>query len=114
MRCIIIEAEKQRVISQNQENAKDFLYAYITGQEFIMKVRAVVDAFNRMQSELAAEKRAMTKIWNSREKQITTVIENIAGFYGSIEGLVGGKKALPEIKPLSLESVIEEETEEFK
>jgi hypothetical protein len=112
LRDSIIEAEKQRVISENQESAKDLLYAYITSQEFIMKVRAVVDAFNRMQNELETEKRAMTKIWNSREKQIRTVIENITGFYGSIEGLVGDKKALPEIKPLSLESVIEEEKED--
>jgi hypothetical protein len=111
LRLGIIEVQKQRIISENQEGAKDLLYAYITSQEFIMKVRAVVDAFNRMQNELETEKRAMTKIWNSREKQIRTVIENITGFYGSIEGLVGDKKALPEIKPLSLESVIEEEKE---
>jgi hypothetical protein len=112
LRYSVIEAEKQRVISKNQESAKDLLYGYITSQEFIMKVHAVVDAFNRMHNELEAERRAMTRIWSNREKQIRTVIENITGFYGSIEGLVGGKKALPEIKPLSLESVIEEEKEE--
>lgn len=112
LRCIIIEAEKQRVISGNQENAKDLLYEYITSQEFVMKVRAVVDAFTRMLSELDSEKRAMGRIWSSREKQIMTVIENVTGFYGSIEGLVGGKKALPEIKSLSLEAVIEEEINE--
>jgi len=109
LRCIIIEAEKQRVISGNQENAKDHLYAYITSQEFIMKVRAVVDAFNRMLAELESERRAMNKIWNSRQKQIMTVIENVTGFYGSIDGLVGGKKALPEIKSLSLEEVAGED-----
>lgn len=103
---------KERVISQNQENTKDLLYAYITSQEFVMKVRAVVDAFNRMQSELEAEKRAMIKIWNSRDKQIRTVIENVTGFYGSIEGLVGGRRALPEIKSLSIETIIEEEIKE--
>jgi len=76
-----------------------------------MKVRAVVDAFNRMQSELEAEKRAIIKIWNSRDKQIRTVIENVTRFYGSIEGLVGGRKALPEIKSLTFEAIIEETKE---
>jgi hypothetical protein len=38
-----------------------------------------------------------------------TVIENVSGFYGSIDGLVGGKKALPEIKSLSLEEIAGEE-----
>ena len=33
------------------------------------------------------------------------VIENVAGIYGSVEGLVGGQKALPEIGSLSLEAI---------
>ena len=69
----------------------------------------MVEAFSRLLGELESEKRAMTKIWNSRQKQITTVIENVTGFYGSIDGLVGGKKALPEIKSLSLETIAEDE-----
>ena len=64
-----------------------------------------------MNEDLSKEKRAMTRIWNSREKQIATVIENVAGIHGSIEGLVGSQKALPEIKDLSLEAIAEEEEE---
>jgi len=60
---------------------------------------------------LESPRRAMTKIWNSREKQIATVIENVAGIHGSIEGLVGNQKALPKIETLSLESIAEEEEE---
>jgi hypothetical protein len=48
---------------------------------------------------------------NSRQKQIATVIENVGGIHGSIEGLVGNQKALPEIETLSLESIAEEEDE---
>ncbi len=76
-----------------------------------MRIRAVVEAFQRMNDELGKEKRAMTKIWNSREKQVTTVIENVAGIHGSIEGLVGGQKALPEIETLSLESIADKDEE---
>ena len=65
----------------------------------------------RMNDELFREKRAMTRIWNSREKQIATVIENVAGIHGSIKGLVGNQKALPEIEDLSLEAIAEEEEE---
>ena len=107
----LIEVARQKLITAGQDSIKDVLYQYITGQEFIMRIRAVVEAFQRMNDELAKEKRAMTKIWNSREKQITTVIENIVGIHGSIEGLVGGQKALPEIETLSLESIAEEEEE---
>ncbi|MHB9069888.1 MAG: DUF2130 domain-containing protein [Sedimentisphaerales bacterium] len=64
----------------------------------MMKVRAVVDAFGRMQSELAAEKRAMIKIWNSREKQITTIIENVTGFYGNKAAGTRVRKQMQDIK----------------
>jgi hypothetical protein len=66
-----------------------------------------------MNDELGKEKRAMTRIWNSREKQIATVIENVVGIHGSIEGLVGGQKALPEIETLSLDAIAEENEEEL-
>ena len=40
------------------------------------------------------------------------LIENVVGIHGSIEGLVGGQKALPEIETLSLESIAEEDEDE--
>ncbi len=107
----LIEVARQKLITTGQDSIKDVLYQYITGQEFIMRIRAVVEAFQRMNDELGKEKRAMTRIWSSREKQIETVIENVAGIHGSIEGLVGGQKALPEVEPLSLEGIVEEEEE---
>lgn len=108
----LIEVARQKLITTGQDSIKDVLYQYITGQEFIMRIRAVVEAFQRMNDELAKEKNAMTRIWSSREKQITTVIENVTGIHGSIEGLVGNQKALPEIETLSLESIAEEEDDE--
>ena len=109
----LIEVARQKLITTGQDSIKDVLFQYITGQEFIMRIRAVVEAFQRMNDDLGKEKRAMIRIWNSREKQINTVIENVAGLHGSIEGLVGGQKALPEIETLSLDAIAEENEEEF-
>ncbi len=109
----LIEIARQKLITTGQDSIKDVLYQYITGQEFTMRIRAVVEAFQRMNIELDKEKRAMTRIWNSREKQISTVIENVVGIHGSIEGLVGGHKALPEVETLSLGAIAEENEEEF-
>jgi len=68
----LMEVARQKLITTGQDSIKDVLYQYITGQEFIMRIRAVVEAFKRMNDELGKEKRAMTKIWNSREKQIAS------------------------------------------
>jgi hypothetical protein len=47
----------------------------------------------------------MNRIWNGREKQIQSVMDNITGFYGSIDGLIGGTKELPEIKLFALTEI---------
>jgi hypothetical protein len=86
---------------------KDSIYEYVTGPEFAMHIKEVVSAFAVMLEELEKEKRAINLIWKKREKQISTVLTNVAGMKGSIEGLA--QKALPEAEVLSLEAVTDEE-----
>ena len=53
-----------------------------------------------MKSDLDAEKRAMTKIWSKREKQIERALTNSASMYGDMQGIIGA--GLPEIASLEL------------
>jgi hypothetical protein len=46
----------------------------------------------------------------SREKQIETVLSNLAGIRGSLDGF-SGQKLLPSMETLSLEAVETDETE---
>lgn len=105
----LINVARQKLITAGQDSMKDVIYRYVTGQEFSMHIKAVVNAFGQMQEQLEKEKRAMNKIWKSREKQISTVLENVTGIRGSIEGLVGGQKTLPAIETLSLEGIAPED-----
>jgi hypothetical protein len=89
LRMGLINAAREKVLTANQETAKDWIYRYVTGQEFAMQVRAIADAFARMEADLDSEKRAMEKIWKSREKQIEMVLSNVAGIRGA-----GRKKVL--------------------
>jgi hypothetical protein len=75
-----------------------------------MQIRAVAEAFIRMQGDLNKEKRAMERIWKSREKQIETVLSNLAGIRGSLDGF-SGQKLLPSMETLSLENVETDEPE---
>jgi hypothetical protein len=88
-----------------QDGAKEkmaILYAYLTGAEFRQRVEGVIDAFTTMKEDLDAEKRALTKHWARREKQLGQVVENMAGMFGDIQGISGS--ALPDIKSLALAS----------
>ncbi len=105
----LIEATKQKAITLGRDSIKDVVYNYVTSKEFNLHIKAVVNTYKQMQQDLEAEKRSMTRIWSKREKQISTILDNVTGMYGSIEGIVGNQKALPEIETLSLEAITDED-----
>jgi hypothetical protein len=88
LRTVILEADKQRVVSENQDSLKDLLYEYLTGTEAQQRVASVSEAVKRMEDDLTAERRAMEKIWASRAKQIFTLSVGFGNFFGGIEGIV--------------------------
>ncbi|MDQ6630982.1 MAG: DUF2130 domain-containing protein, partial [Verrucomicrobiota bacterium] len=77
------------------------LYNYLSGTEFRQKTEAILEIFVAMKTDLDSEKRAMTKIWAKREKQLEQVIQNTSLMYGNMQGIIG-QAALPEIKILEL------------
>ena len=105
----LIEATRQKAITLGRDSIKDVVYNYVTSKEFSLHIKAVVNAYKQMQQDLEAEKRSMTRIWSKREKQISIILDNVTGMYGSIEGIVGNQKALPEIESLSLETIADED-----
>jgi len=109
LRMGLINAAREKTLTDNRETLKDIIYKYVTGQEFAMQIRAVAEAFIRMQGDLNKEKRAMERVWKSREKQIEMVLSNITGIRGSLEGYIG-QKFLPSMETLSLEAIETDET----
>lgn len=94
---------KIHLAMRSQENKTDkmgLLYGFLTSNEFRMQVEAIVEGFTQMKSDLESEKRAMTKIWKQREKQIDKVTDNTINMYGSIKGIAGN--AIASIKTLEL------------
>jgi hypothetical protein len=105
----LIEAARQKIIAIGKDGIKDVVYNYVTSQEFALHIQTIATAYTQMKSDLESEKRSMTKIWNKREKQISLILENVSGMYGSIEGIVGNQKALPTIDVLSLDAIADDE-----
>ena len=79
-----------RKSGENKTDKMSLLYSYLTSNEFKMQIEAIVEGFTQMQADLESEKRAMARIWKQREKQITKVLENTTGMYGSVRGIAGG------------------------
>jgi hypothetical protein len=80
----------------------ELLYNYLSGDEFRHRVEAIVEAFTAMRSQLEKERRAMTRHWAEREKQIERVIISTTGMYGALQGIIG--QGMPAIPALELEA----------
>ncbi len=61
-----------------KDDKKDLIYRYVTSPEFRNRVTAIIEGFRAMKEDLESERRAMQKIWASREKQIERIISNTA------------------------------------
>jgi len=96
----IIALNMAKKSGENQTDKMSLLYSYLTSNEFKMQIEAIVEGFTQMQTDLDSEKRALARIWKQREKQITKVLENATGMYGSIRGIAGN--AIGHVKALEL------------
>jgi hypothetical protein len=79
------------------------VYQYLTGQEFRQRVETIVEAFQELNDDLQAEKKAMQKLWAKREKQIELAATAMSGMYGDLQGIAG--KQLKEIQGLDIKSL---------
>jgi hypothetical protein len=100
LRESIIQISNALVTQENKSDKMGMLYDFLTSNEFKLQIEAIVEGFTQMKDDLESEKRAMQRIWKSREKQIEKVVTNTVNMYGSIKGIAG--KAIGTVKALEL------------
>lgn len=106
LRTSLIQLAATKLANVGKKEKMEVLWNYLTSVEFRGRMEGILDSFKTMKQDLDQEKRAFTKIWAKREKQIERVIDNTIGLRGDLEGVMG--KALPEMKQLELASEEEE------
>lgn len=96
---------------QKEENRGDkmaLLYNYLTGNEFSMQLKSIVDGFMSMQQELDKERRSLMASWKRRQKLIDGVLQNTTEMYGSLQGIAGAG-TLGHIEALELPESFDED-----
>ncbi|MCQ2888586.1 DUF2130 domain-containing protein [Helicobacter pylori] len=96
----VIQVSLAKKSQENKGDKMDLLYHYLTSSEFSMQVNAIIEGFEQLRADLESEKRAMARIWKSREKQMEKVFEGTINMYGSIKGIAGN--AIGQVKALEL------------
>lgn len=100
LRDSLIAIHRALASQENRGDKMSMIYDFVTSDEFRMQVEAIVEGFTQMQADLESEKRAMTRLWKMREKQIEKVLLNTGNMYGAIRGIAGS--AIPAVQRLEL------------
>ena len=104
----LIRTHKTVLREENRGDKMTLLYHYLTGNEFQMQLRAIVDGFVQMQNELDKERRSLMAAWKRRQKLIDGVLANTTEMYGALQGIAGAG-AIAHIEALELPEEIEED-----
>lgn len=101
LREMLIKTQSVRISQENKGDKMELLYTYLTSNEFVQNIKRIVENYDGMIEQLNSEKKAMHKIWASREKQIWVVQENISALFGSIKGIAGKELETSSVLQLS-------------
>ena len=111
LRESLIRVHKSVQKEENRGDKMALLYNYLTGNEFGMQMKSIVDGFMTMQTELDKEKRSLMAAWRRRQKLIDGVLQNTTEMYGSLQGIAGAG-ALGHIEALELPEDFDETKDE--
>ncbi len=101
LREMVIKTHAVKSAEENKGDKMELLYTYLTSNGFIQNIQRIVENYDGMINQLNAEKKAMHKIWATREKQIWVVQENLASLFGSIKGIAGNELEASQIMKLT-------------
>jgi hypothetical protein len=107
LREMLIREHNMLIAQDNKGDKMSLLYNYLISEEFKNSVENIVEGFTNIKNEIESEKRAMSRIWKEREKQLEKVISNTIDMYGSIKGIGGA--SIQSVKSLELPMSGEEE-----
>lgn len=100
MRELIVQVDMATESQANKGEKMAMLYDYLCGQEFKMKVEAIITGFKEIKENTTKQRLAMERYWKSNEKIAERVMLNTTHMYGAIKGIAGA--AIPDVKMLEL------------
>jgi len=99
----IIAVRNIQEANKGKATKAEVVYNYLISNEFKQRIEVWIEYFKSRKEELEAEKRYYTKKWEKEDKSIMKVVQNTAGMYGDLQGLIG--TALPKVQYLELPEI---------
>lgn len=87
LRTVLIESQRQKSVNASKGEQMEAMFDYITSNQFAQRIRAVVDNYESMRSDLDKEKAAMQRLWKKRETQIGQISDQMLSMCGELQGI---------------------------
>jgi len=99
LRQPLLEVATARGAGARRDDLKGRVYDYLAGDEFTTRIISIVETAKRMRDSVAVEQRAFQTRWRERERQIESVVCDVAAVIGDLRGIGA---ALPAVDGLEL------------
>ena len=99
LRVILLEAHALRQTNAGRSEKVEQIYNYLASAPFSQRIRSVFDTFSTMNTELDAERRAMTRIWAKRQTQIDRLAQSMTTVLGELQGIA--QDSLPGLQQIA-------------
>lgn len=100
LRQQLMKVQSIKTAHQGRESKAEVVYNYLISNEFRQRIEVWVEYFSERRTEIDKEKIYYMKKWEKEEQNIMKIMQNTAGIYGDLQGLIGN--ALPKVNSLEL------------
>ncbi|MDC9725026.1 MAG: DUF2130 domain-containing protein [Gammaproteobacteria bacterium] len=87
LRTVLVESQRQKSVSAGKGEQVEALFDYITSNQFAQRIRAVVETYETMRTDLEKEKAAMQRLWKKRDMQIARISDQMLAVCGELQGI---------------------------
>lgn len=105
LRRSILQIAVAKQTAEKSSEKLESLYDYLQSEAFRHRFESFAEGVKNLQDDLESERRAMERVWKTRETSIRRMSTNVSRMYGELQGVM--ENSLPEIKTLALPEVIE-------
>jgi len=90
LRHAILRASGERVREQHMMTIQERVLEYVSGPEFAMVMRGVMQAYEEFEDDLRKEEQYMKRRWTARRRHLRNVIDSVTSMMGRLDQLGAG------------------------
>jgi len=90
LRHAILKANSERVREQHMMTIQERVLEYVSGPEFAMVMRGIMQAYEEFEDDLRKEEQYMKRRWKARRGYLRNVIDSVTSMMGRLDQLGAG------------------------